>query len=92
MLGKDLKSQKSCSVQLISGRMCYNSFEETMVSMNYLVIPVRSYINDLALMEHCIITGKHTPLCSATKSHLKTGEYVQESASQTPLVFLPTSF
>lgn len=72
--------------------MCYNGFEETMVSMNYLVIPVRSFINDLALMEQCIITGKHTPLCSATKSHLKTGEYIQQSASQTPFMFLPTSF
>lgn len=76
MFRKDVKSQKSCSVQLISGRLCYNSFEETIVSMNYLVIPVRAFINDLALLEHCIITGKHTPLCIAAKSNPKTWEYV----------------
>lgn len=80
MFGKDLKSQKSCFVQLISGRLCYNSFEETIVSMNYLVIPVRSFINDLALLEPCVITGKHTPLCTAAKFHLKTGKYVQSAS------------
>lgn len=77
MLRKDLKSQKSCSVQLINGRLCYNSFEETIVSMNYLVIPVRAFIDDLARLEHCIITGKHTPLCIAAKSNPQNWEYVQ---------------
>lgn len=58
VLGKDLKSQKSWSVQLISGSLCCNTFEKTIVSLNYWVVLVRDFINTMVLLEHCIIAGK----------------------------------